>query len=908
MIFLAGLFLIGLIALAGLACLRVAAGPTRNGPAPGRRRPPRPAVITGYALLAVSLVILLFRPDEEIASGEDAGAYFLVAQAVAARQKLVFPDSGLVELPVEERSLFRYGHPGFLLTKDAVLWAGDPGFSQVGPHFLPAYSILLAVPAVLGFPYAGFWTSPVFAILIGGLLALLAVRLTGRRPAGWLAFALFIFNPAVFWNARCLRAEWPAAFLALAGIILWLSPVLSRKRLSPVPGFLGGLVLSAAASFHVTAFFVLIPAVLASLYLTRRNAFWTAWWSGLLLGCGIFLAQVIWVTDPYRLRDVWGDPGRRNTVLLASGVVLSSVAGLRWLRRRLRKMTSPPSFSPGRLAGGLFSLGYLLAVFLLLRGRDDQGLIPGLPAWTATYLGLTDFSGVRLIFSRVGFGAALAGLVVLGIGSGTPGRLGRRIFFLLAPAGLVIGWMDNYMFETRRMVTFLVPLLVLSTVSLLAAVGVRGAELVKRRFPALSRMVETGLPCLLTVLLLAAAVRGRGQLYTTWNNRGSYRFYRALAGAVREEGDFLVAEYTQTAVPLEKLSGLPLLPIAWGYRSEAEYRQAERVLARLIREHPERRHLLVSPFSGAAVPGAGAEPLFSRTLETGRLARAARTVPSGVIPFRLTLRLYRLHPPGRTDLSGTYVRIMDHGTLGLAGGANHFIGWTIRLRGVPLPVDPAGGVRVPLPAGRGEGSLFFVVAFPGTVPEEEPAEGGFTALPAGARRFPLGPGWQGVELKLPAGEEPVVELDIRAERSAYLTDLFWMSGPEGSVRRVHPLETKTEFRMEEIDFQWLRASSSVSLPAGPSPRRLWLLAASGREEKDAVRAAIRPRGGGQPEFTFPVEKDWKWNPIPLPPSAPSGFVWYDLEFTPAWDPGLSNYPPDLGILVHRLAVVPETGR
>lgn len=303
-----------------------------------------------------------------------------------------------------------------------------------------------------------------------------------------------------------------------------------------------------------------------------------------------------------------------------------------------------------------------------------------------------------MIFSRAWFGAALAGLVVLCVRPGPAGRLGRRLFILLGPASLLIGWVDNYMFETRRMVTVLAPLFVLSTTVLLFSLGNWLAGRISRLRPRrrkFSRMIGSGLPCLLAAALLAGAGRGRFQLYATWNNRSTYRFYRSLAGEVREAGDFLTAEYTQTAAPLERLARRPLLPIAWGYRSEDEYRQAERVLRRLVRNDPERRYLLISPFSGAA----------------------------------------------------------------------------------------------------------------------------------------------------------------------------------------------------------------VALPAGPSARWLWLLAAPEREAAGGVRAAVREREGTGPGFDFPVEAGWNWHLVPLAPAGATRFAWYNLEVSPPWDPGLRNFPDDLGIRLHLLTVV-----
>lgn len=905
MLFLIGILLIALIVLACVVCRGLAPAPAGHGP--GARKSPwrNFRVMAGYAVLAVALIILLFRPDEEIEIGEDAAAYFNAALSYAGQQRLRFPDPAFSQILPAERKLFRYGHRGFAITKDNSLWSRDEQMADVGPHFLPAYSIILSVPVFLGFPYAAFWTSPVFAVMIAWLLALLAVWLTGERLAGWLTFGLFILNPAVIWNARCLRAEWPASFLILAGVVIWLAPEATGKRISPFAAFLGGLALAAAGWFHGTAFFVLIPAVLISLWLTRRSAFWKAWWSGLIFGCGLFLAQVIWLTDPYQLGALWGVPGRRNALLLSAILVVAVLVGLRRFWNRPARLRTPARLRREGLTGGLISLGFILIVLLSLRYRDDQGLMTGLPAWPVTYLSLTDFRGVRQIFSRTGFWLALAGMVVICVRSGTPGRIGRRIFLLLAPGSLMIGWVVNYMFETRRMVTFLVPLFVLSTTVIVMAAGSWVAGGFRRRRPVLSRMIEIGLPCLLTGLVITNAVLGRTRIYTTWNNRGTYRFYRGLAGEAREAGDFLFAEYTQTAVPVERLSGLPLLPISWGYRSEAEYRKAEEVMARLVRERPGRRHLMISPFSGAAVPGVQVEPLFSRTLETARLARARLSVPGRIIPIRRTLHLHRLRPPGETGNSLPYTRVMDRGRLGLSGGANFIPGRSIAFRGVRLSGESAGNLEVQLPRGRGQGRLLCAIAFPGAGPAESLAVDSFPAPLAGPRQFNLGPGWEAVELELGSGEEPGVTLDIRSSRPAYLTDVFWVEDSGEDIRRVEPSSVKTGFLMEEVSFQWIRAEAAVALPTATVPLRLWMLAASGREVPADVRVSVTPRAGDVEGFSFPVSAEWNWHLVPIPPSPEEGFDWFDLEVDPAWDPGLPGYPADLGIILRLLTVVPR---
>jgi hypothetical protein len=51
-----------------------------------------------------------------------------------------------------------------------------------------------------------------------------------------------------------------------------------------------------------------------------------------------------------------------------------------------------------------------------------------------------------------------------------------------------------------------------------------------------------------------------------------------------------------------------------------------------------------------------------------------------------------------------------------------------------------------------------------------------------------------------------------------------------------------------------------------------------------------------------IREGWRWSIIPLPEGGKEavGMIWHDLEVTPAWNPGLSNFPEDLGIRVAAL--------
>ena len=93
--------------------------------------------VCGLLICLLPVLLFLLRPDEEMEAGEDPAGYLHRAISLAREQRLGFVDAGLALVSAEERPLFRYGHAGFLATKDAVLWSPNMQSMEVGPHFQP---------------------------------------------------------------------------------------------------------------------------------------------------------------------------------------------------------------------------------------------------------------------------------------------------------------------------------------------------------------------------------------------------------------------------------------------------------------------------------------------------------------------------------------------------------------------------------------------------------------------------------------------------------------------------------------------------------------------------------------------------------------------------------------------------
>lgn len=823
-------------------------------------------------MTGLGTALFLFRPDEELEAGEDAAAYYHAARWFVQTGDFHISDPALVTLPPEQRKLFRHGDPGFMITKDHTLWADNlDRMDPVKSFFFPAYSLYLALPIWLGIPYAAFWLNSLLAAACGMLVSVLAIRITGRSWAGWGTYVLFLLHPAVAWHARCLRAEWGASFLVLAALLMWLEAVEGSERPRLTTGMLAGFSLLGGMLFHVTAIYVVLPAMVFSLFLSQRTPFWWGWWIGTAAGIGVFLLQTLYITDPYFLRAVIADPSRRWFPLAVMGGLAVVSIGARWGLKKFH----PGAWSMPVTGGVLWGM-YLLWLLYSAVFRDGHGTLPGLPEWTAAYISLTDVTGAVRMTSWLGTIAALAGLGWMVLRSNT----GRWVFLWLAPASLTIGWMVNYMFETRRLVTFLVPLWVLGMSAGVTWVSVNLGRILPGKKS--GRMVAG-------VLVLGVAgvmIMPRADLYRTWNRKGMFGFYRELSAQIETESDFLFGEYTQTSVPVERFTGLPLLPVSWDYRNEAEYGRIEAVFNHLVKEHPERRHVLLAPFPGAVVPGMYAEPLAQKTLRTPELNRARNRVPQGSAERVRELFAKRIRPDA-APTPAVYRREFPGTRLGINGASTTMRNRTMRFRGWRLTESS----RLELPRTTGRSVMFLL--HPSGRPER-------ISLPGAeaVEVIPCGEVWTMVMYR--ATSQP--QLEVEHETGVYVVQIF-----EEKESRVVPVPLPGE--SEEVlltgqQTQWLLDTSHLALPLPQGTSWVWMLAKTGRNDDTSVTVDMRQKGRRLGETVLTAE--WSWRGFPVKDATADGRArWVRIDTTPSYDPGLENYSDRLGVLLRMLLVVPD---
>jgi len=212
-----------------------------------------------WGLLALMAIGLLFRPHEDIFGGEDPGSYLNSGVTYGRQGDLFSVDPLLAQVPPETRSAFYYGHAGYGTTKDACLWVVNTDAALLGPHFQPAYPLLISVAAQLGNNSWSLYVVPLFALFTGLILMTLASRLLAHAQAGLIAFGCYLLNPLTLWHARCARPEIIAGFMFFAGLALLLLAWQARSWRQWRDILLGALCIGAAPFFHITAWYLVIP-------------------------------------------------------------------------------------------------------------------------------------------------------------------------------------------------------------------------------------------------------------------------------------------------------------------------------------------------------------------------------------------------------------------------------------------------------------------------------------------------------------------------------------------------------------------------------------------------------------------------------------------------------------------------
>lgn len=846
---------------------------------------PAQARTAGWGALALLMlaVPLYFRPHEVLQGGEDPGAYINSAATFARTGQIRYVDPLLAQVPVEQRSHFLYGHEQFQYTKDACLWMKSLKTASVGPWFQPAYSVLLALPLKFLPGWFALFGAPLLALLSALALAALGAQLFGRRRGGLLTLLFFLLLPVVLWNGRSPRAEWGAVlffWLALALIAhAWRAPGARRNT----DFALGVVCLFVAPFFHITAWFGVLPVLLVLLIkaVRGRRLFLFALPVATLGALG-FVAHLVWVTDCYFLLDRIPALVRHPATIIGAAAVL---ALLLFMVSRNRGQPTPLS------EGAVRNWAIALWVLLLIAGaatwltRDELGHLPFLPRRLAIYVSLTNLKGLGVLVSRFALLASLAGWGAWLLRRGPHADLRLCLAAALLPGLLLTGWMNNYMFESRRMLLFPAPIMALALAALVLWIWELRGRWMRRAALALA------------LVLLAVMWRGRTHLATHTDDAGFHRLFAKLAEPIQKADGWLLAEYSQTAAPMEHLFGIPTLALDSDYHA-AHAPQAEQAWAALLKANPQRACFFMTPFGTPRSALLRFTPVLRETYRGRYLHRELGELPRTITDDEMTLSLYRVTLPDaeRTAALLPQAFLPDGSNIGITGFANRRTEtWSIL--GLPL----AGGVESAISlAGdatvRGGDEMVFI--FNGTLNSNEPPR--VIAGLEGAqdsRWLNLGDDWWALSVRGPSLRSASV-LQLKCVAPALLTDvLIHREGAFHSLAGSWPEASLRKQVLAPLPARWTVRKASFTLPAASGAAgNLYLFMIA----PDALGA------------TMPVRVGTSALPIAVATAAPRWYLFRSAEIghTPEnpsvtlvtdqpWRLKLRGFPPELGVLFVR---------
>lgn len=613
-------------------------------------------------LLALVALPLVCRPHEDIFGGEDPGSYINSGISYNRRQELFFIDEMLAKVPAQSRRLFYYGHSGYGATKDACLWIRNAELAMVGPHFQPAYPLMISSLTHVFPEEWALYVVPLFTIFTALALRALALLTIPRRWSGIIAFILYISLPLTVWHGRCARPEIIAAFMFFGGCALTIKAWQGRPWKQSIDLLLGAACISVAPLFHVTAWLLVIPAAIAVglIILHGRNDFFL-YLPMACLGLGAYYFQVTNITDYYNSKRFL-DFFFARPLIIASGVILFAVSAFlaRRIRRSRAEKTDPAKTSAAVNVIPAVLLAVSLIAFLatLFFFRNIFGDLPVLGRPVRNYLYLTDFRVVANMVSVSILLLALAGLITWL--TGQPDNRNTRIvlFMVVFPAIMLTGNINDFMM-TRYMMMAIIPMAALFLTALIAAI--------------LPQKCGIWIPLILCAVLCAIGLNKRTHLVTTTEHRGFSRFLRPYVEVIKANKGVLLCEYSRIAAPLEHFFGVPTLGL--DNERKTNYDQEEKVWAQIMRSDTNRTAYFITPYHVPCSELFVFEPVYHSSFQDYRLEQARKNLPTKVGKSELNLQLYKMHLKPSSAAPGIlpdtpFVLQMDAGNMGLRNFAN----------------------------------------------------------------------------------------------------------------------------------------------------------------------------------------------------------------------------------------------
>ncbi|MDA0323781.1 MAG: hypothetical protein O2923_13865 [Verrucomicrobia bacterium] len=857
-----------------------------------------------WCLLLAGAAVILFRPHEDIFGGQDQGAYANAAAAYASHKSTSFPDPLLSEVDASERSAFYYGAQrwfhGIADSKTGCLRVVDRGAEvELAPWFQPSYSLLMGAVSWMLPSRAMLYVSPLFGILTGLALAVLAGALLPRRGIPAAAFLLYIMNPNTLWHARSVRPEMAAGFLVIGAWVILIDVWRRRSKHEMADLIISAAAMSLAVMTHIVALFAVGPVVIWALVLMVRGfPKFIAFLYVSLIGAVVFLWQNIVVADGYRIGRVAARWIRHE--LLVLGVLVVGIACLAIVAQRRARRTDTPEASTARKPAwshhlpALFLVLTLSAIFVAISsGWIAHGQPIALPGALKDTARITDIPAIVSVVSPWIALAALLGYAVLLLRPG-PTRPERwAVALTLLPSMLLLDSMHYLMYYSRRAQTFFIPMIVLSLAALLALIPDR-----KKSRGCSAAFV------LITLLIAGGGLAGRLHLLTGVEVAGLVRFAKPFAEEIRSHNGILLCDYSRLAAPFNYIFGIPTLSIDGD--TQKSYQPAERAWDRIMRNRPDTPAYFMTLAQAPLSDRFRFEPVLKRTFVYKELL-GRPSLPHGFRPREFDLALYRMRlaqGSGREfDAADFPLEVpIGAGGMGLRGyGPGRSKRWYVK----GVACDPGQEITVKLTPRSAESEQEFIQAFVRVASAE-------TELPAirfGTQAAPS-PRWTRLDsewavLLIEAPQTETQRAITLSGRSAFsLTDLHVLNGQQVDTidLREHASQPRSHQKIA-IEGRWADPISQILAPNGGQTGALVLVYARPGMEGQTLSFSCSET---DLRTTYPdTEYRWQWFAYSTGAVFPKrDRAWIEIRTDPAFEPNRRGWPDPLGLLVGRIFVIP----
>lgn len=844
-----------------------------------------------WGLLALLAIGLLFRPHEDIFGGEDPGSYLNSGVTYGRQGALFYVDPLLAQVPPETRSTFYYGHTGYGTTKDACLWVVNTDAALLGPHFQPAYPLLISVVTQLGNNAWSLYVVPLFALFTGFVLMALASRLLAHRLAGLIAFGCYVLNPLTLWHARCARPEIIAGFMVFAGLALLLMAWQARSWTQWWDILLGALCIGAAPFFHITAWYLVIPAAIAVGLIILRGRMDFLLYPLVALGMLVlFYGETRYVTDYYRVQRLFETTFNYWPYLALGLAVLAGISLVNRQRDRTAAAGNEHHGASGWLAAGLALVCALFLVNVYFN-RESIGSLPILGSKFPNYNFLTDW---QTFANMVSWPMALLILVgwatwLTGEGLWRPERI--VLALTVFPALVLAGTMRDFMM-TRYLLLAVVPMSALC----LTALVTRLPEWPGRPWTA---WFAPGLAAVICLLGLAH----RGHLVSMVEHRGFLRFLAPFARTIQQDHGILLGEYSRITAPLEHMFGITALGL--DNERKNDYSAAERAWEMIMRARPDQPAFFMTPFQVPRSDRFDFNMVKQAVFKDRKLQQAYNALPTRIQEMPLSLSLYQmtLKDGARpaTLLTNMTALSLESGNMGLRRFANVRIDRPV-MEGVALAAGEQISLILPDNLKSNLFELNFV--FSSSAPHPmSPVVNSANALTPDWNEFhfqPLADQWWSYACR-PNMATPPGTLSITARSPLFITAVQGQF--KSYLTPIHSGVSKNV--MPPLRGRWARADAAILVPAAPPGSKIFLMVFTPVHSPDSATSSLTLLDEASPwQASITLHPgSWQWLILPLPPEK-NRDAWMRFQVQPAWNPHKAGFPSDLGVFFGKVIVAP----